>query len=444
MKNGIFSTLFVFITLLFSNSLLAAQFNFTPSISVEQEYNDNIFLAPDDFEEDDWITRARFGLTAELLGRTSGLALIYNPYYEWYNDYDELDDWNHDALARIWKNFSPNTHLELSNSYLETRDPMGRGISTAPDDPLVPPAIDTDLSRQGRPKYRRNVSTIRLDHQFGSEDTVYAEFLYSILRGLESPNLEDDNDTWQPSVGGIYWFTNFWGVESDLYYSNREYDIGDDREEWYGRLRLNRRIDRHLNAYAQYQHTVLDYTEGLSSDYDVYEPSVGFNYQLDQNTRIDMAFGWYFVNDDGIRGNDDDFIITATADKVWPFRRGLFGITLLSGYDIDDGGTQDLGLNIYYEAIARTNFAFTPRFSAIATLGYRYDDYPRAGVGGTEDRQTLTGTAGLEYQVLRWLFLNLDYSYLDRSSTFEVNEYTENRVIFSITLRPDQPYRTNW
>jgi hypothetical protein len=420
--------------------------HFTPSVSVEEEYNDNIFLAPDGpLKVDDWITRTRIGLNAELLGRTRGLELTYNPWYEWYNDYDELNGWNHDALARIWNDFTPNTRLELTNSYLETRDPLGRGISTDPADPLVPPTIDTDQSRRGRPKYRRNATTIRLDHQFGAEDTVYAGYEYSILRGLESPNFEDDNDIWQPSVGGTYWFTNLWGIESDLYYSNRDYDVADDREEWGGRLRLNRRIDRHLNIYAQYNHTIVDYTEGLSSDYDVYLPSVGFNYQLDQNTRIDIAPGWYFVNyDSPLLDNDDSFIINATADKVWPFRQGLFGITLLSGYYIDDAGTEDLGLDVYYEARARTEFSFTPRFSATATLGYRYDDYPNAAVGETEDRQTLTGTAGLEYQALRWLFLNLDYSYRDRSSTFDINEYTENRVIFSITLTPDQAFKTNW
>ena len=445
MKIVRYSGLVILVTFFLTSNILAAQFNFTPSISVEEEYSDNIFLAPDGFKEDDWITRTRLGLTTQLIGRTAGLELIYNPWYEWFKDYDEFNGWNHDGLARLWNDFSPNTHLELTNAYLQTRDALASGISTAPDDPLVPPSIGVDQTRRGRSEYRTNVSTIRLDHQFGSEDTVYAEYRYSILRGLESPNFTDDNNIWRPSLGGTYWFTNFWGMASDLSYSNQKYDVADDREQWNGRLRLNRRIDRHLDIYAQYQHTILDYTEGLSTDYDVYQPSVGLNYQYDQNTRIDIGFGWYFINNDSpLREDDNDFILTATADKVWPFRSGLFGITLLSGYTIEDQGEQDLGLNIYYEASARTEFAFTPRFSATATLGYRYDDYPRAELGQPDNYKTLTGTAGLEYQALRWMFFNLDYRYRDRSSDIDFDEYTENRVSFTITLRPDQPFRTSW
>ena len=39
------------------------------------------------------------------------------------------------------------------------------------------------------------------------------------------------------------------------------------------------------------------------------------------------------------------------------------------------------------------------------------------------------------------MVLNLDYTFRDRSSDDDADEYTENRVIFSITLTPDQPFR---
>jgi hypothetical protein len=248
----------------------------------------------------------------------------------------------------------------------------------------------------------------------------------------------DENDIWEPSIGGTYWFTNFWGLDSEFLYSNREYESEDDREEWFGRLRMNRRLNRHLNVYAEYAHTVLDYTEGDSIDYEVYEPTVGFDYQLDENTRIDIGVGWYFQNLD--EGDDDDgFLLTALADKVWPFRRGLVGLTLLAGTDIDDEGAEDLGFNQYYSAIARTEYAFTPRFSSRASVGYRWDDYPDDDPSRTD--KTISATAGLEYQALRWMALNLDYTFRDLSSDDDADEYTENRVIFSITLTPDQPFR---
>lgn len=439
LRSQVLPAIAVVLVLAFSPCAQSAQLNFTPVLTVSEEYNDNIFLAPDD-EEDDFITRVTFGGTLELLGRTAGAELTYLPSYEWYNDFDDYDGWTHDLLARTWYNFTANTSVELRNAFIRTRGSLEDAgfVGATSDDPLVAPDITPDPLRRGLSEYYTNATTLRLDHRFGAEDTVYAAYAYRFRRDVDEGT--DENDIWEPSIGGTYWFTNFWGIETDMYYSHRDYESETDREEWYGRLRLNRRINRHLNAYAQYEHTILDYDENTVGDvdYDIYQPTVGFDYQLDQNTRIDIGAGWYFQNRDD--GNDDDgFVLTASADKVWPFRRGLVGLTLLAGTDIDDEGVEDLGFNQYYEAIARTEYAFTPRFSGTATAGYRWDDYPDEEPSRTD--KTISATAGLQYQALRWMVLNLDYTFRDLNSDDDAEEYTENRVIFSITLTPEQPYR---
>ncbi len=417
----------------------SAQLNFTPVMTVSEEYNDNIFLSPDN-EEDDFITRATFGGTLELLGRTSGAELTYLPSYEWYNDFDDFDGWTHDLIARTWYNFTANTSVELRNAFIRTRGALEDAdfVGATSDDPLIAPDIAADPYRRGLAEYYENATTLRLDHRFGAEDTVYTAFAYRLRRDVEDGL--DENDIWEPSIGGTYWFTNLWGIETDLLYSNRDYESATDREEWYGRIRLNRRINRHLNAYVQYEHTILDYDEETVDDvdYDVYLPTVGFNYQLDQNTRIDIGAGWYYQDLDS-GDSDDGFILTALADKVWPFRRGLVGVTLLSGTDITDEGVEDLGFTVYYEGIVRGEYAFTPRFSATATAGYRWDDYPDEDPSRTD--KTIFATAGLQYQALRWMVLNVDYTYRDLNSDDDLDEYTENRVIFSITLTPEQPFR---
>ena len=128
-------------------------------------------------------------------------------------------------------------------------------------------------------------------------------------------------------------------------------------------------------------------------DFDVYEPTIGFSYQLDENTRIDLGAGYYWQEFDSGDSNDG-FLPTALADKVWPFRRGLVGITLLAGSDIDDEGVEDLGLDIYYEGAIRGEFSFTPRFSGTARVGYRWDDYPDYTPSSRTDK-TFTAAAGL-------------------------------------------------
>jgi len=441
LKHQVLPVIAVVLVLAFSPCAQSAQLNFTPVVTVSEEYTDNLFLAPSGFEEDDWITRATFGGTLEWLGRTAGMELTYLPSYEWYNDYSNYDGWNQDLSGRTWYNFTANTKIELSDAFIRTRGSLEGTdyVGATSDDPLVAPEIAPDPNRRGLDEYYQNATTLRLDHRFGAEDTVYATYGYSLRRDLDAPRDErSDNDIWNSSIGGTFWFTNFWGIESDIAYSHRNYKNEEDRQQWDGRLRLNRRVTRHLSIYGQYQQTYLDYEDNIGDDYNVYVPTVGFSYQLDQNTRIDIAPGWYFQELDG-GGSDNGFIVEASADKVWPFRTGLVGVTLLSGYNIDDQGVEDLGFQTYYEGAVRAEYSFTPRFTCNARVGYRWSDYPDRTPSRTD--KTITAAAGLEYQALRWMFLSLNYNYRDLMSDESFNEYTENRVSFSVTFSPEQPFR---
>ena len=108
----------------------------------------------------------------------------------------------------------------------------------------------------------------------------------------------------------------------------------------------------------------------------------------------------------------------------------------------DDRGVEDLGLRRYASLSTRADYAFTRRFSGNANAGYLWEDYPDQEPDRTD--HTLTAGVGLQYQALRWMFINLDYNFRDRSTDVDEDEYTENRVLFSITLRPEQPFRTTW
>ena len=56
----------------------AAQVNFLPELILSQTYSDNIFLDPDN-EEDDFITAVGVSLTGEVLWPTAGLGIELYP-----------------------------------------------------------------------------------------------------------------------------------------------------------------------------------------------------------------------------------------------------------------------------------------------------------------------------------------------------------------------------
>ena len=152
----------------------SAQFNFTPRSSVEVEYTDNVFL-DDNNTEDDFITILSAGFTAELLGRTNGLSVSFDPGYVFYQDFTENDGWRLPATLRAWTNLTRATLLEFNDDFIRTDDPLSRDRITA-EGGRVEETGDT-TARISRESYYRNNARVNISHQFGREDRVYTEFL---------------------------------------------------------------------------------------------------------------------------------------------------------------------------------------------------------------------------------------------------------------------------
>jgi hypothetical protein len=427
----------------------AAQVNFLPELLLSQTYSDNIFLNPDD-EEDDFITEVGVSLGGEVLWPTAAFSLNYTPSYNWFAQNSGEDFWRHAARLSAWKEYKRNTRFEFRNSFLYTQDPLDSSDVVDADDPLSRPDIESDRNRRGLEIYYTNVSEARVSHRFGAEDQVFGGLGYSILREVDSvaeDENSDENDIWVPFVGFAYWFNVRWGIEGNGLYSHRDFKDRNDREEYTGNARLIRQFSRQLGCFVDYQHTYLDFDlnsdEPPESDYNVYAPSAGIRYQIEENALITIGFGylWQRFEDNDISDDQEIPFVNSEIYKTWPFRKGF--VTLLggSGYGIDDTGSEDLGLNIYYEGRATTGYNFTTRMAGDLFAGYRWDDYPDEEPARTD--KTISAGAGVNYQALRWMNMRLEYNFNDVNSDSDEYEYTENRVMFLVTLTPSQPYRFN-
>jgi hypothetical protein len=436
-------TLISLTLLLTATTTQAAQVLFIPELMLSQEYSDNIFLTPVN-ETDDFITQIGLNLTGQILGRTSGLELTYMPSFNKFADNEDLDYWRNSARLSAWNDISRTTRFEFTNTYLETEDPRDNTEDLTPVDPLQGPVINVDLNRRGRNRYRQNVAQARLSNQFGANDLVYAEMEYSLLREIDTPagQVINDYDNLQPSFGLNYRLSAQWGIELAGYYSNRDYVDQNDREEYSGNFRLLHNITRNVSGFIQYSHTLLDYDQETDEDYQIYEPSIGFRYQYQETAYISLAGGYYIQKYDRSEEDEEEgFNINSVIYKSWEFRTGRIGLTGSSGYEIDDTGTEDLGLNIYYQARLDLLRNLSPKLAINAFGGYRYDDYPNE----TPERsdKTLNAGAGLIYQALQWMNIGLTYAYNDVSSDLEAEEYTENSIILTITMTPTTPFRLN-
>jgi hypothetical protein len=425
----------------------AALMQLTPEMIVSKTYTDNLFLSPDD-KQWSYINSVGLNLTTDVLWRTAGIRINYNPSYLSYSRFEDYDYWRHAAGVNIWKVFKRNTRLELNDNYLRSDDPLDESDLSVEQGQPQGPGIEADPNRRGREQYYTNVAEARLSHQFGTEDNVYIAIAHRIFRDVDPPpdsatdSVETDNyDAVVPSLGLVYHFTRQLSSELDGSYENTQYQDRNDRGESNANIRFLYRFTRRFNAFLGYRHTILrfdrDETES-DEDYDIISPFAGVRYIVDENTNVEIAAAYYKQRYERSE-EDEGFAINSDINTRWQFRTAYIGLSGGSGYDVDDDGTEDNGLNIFGHALIEGGYNVTPYISGVIYGRYRYDKFPNEEPERV--RQTTGAGATLTWQARRWMELALSGDYSNVTSDDTSDEYTEKRAMLTIRIFAPVPFR---
>lgn len=407
---------------------MAAETTFSPRLTVKGEYTDNFYRSSEN-EEDEYITTVSPGATLALQGATAGLTLSYDPTYVSYRETEEDANWRHyGVLTGNW-DASRLTHLGLTTSVTISEDPADEDVALT-------------VSR-GRNRYTRYTGDASISHQFGREDTVGGGYHVAILENEE--DYEEDSQEHKPYFDLTKWFgESRYGIKTHMDYTLGTFNVADENFEqtddfnsFYGYLRVMRRMSRQLNMFVQYAHTVTEY-DGETENYSVYNPSMGFTYNVEKQTTINMALG-YFIRDREESDDDNEVSLTGDVVTTWQFTRGSIELSAASGYRQESFAAENLGFSYYGGANCRLAYSFTRQLSGNLSGQYRYDRYLDTDPEITDNTVNL-GT-GLSYKVFQWMSLQLEYRYRTVSSTEEVREYSENRVWLSVTFEPENPFR---
>jgi hypothetical protein len=384
-------------------------------VTVTEEYNDNIYLVPDN-EVDDFITVISPGFMTEIRWQRTGIRGAYDLGYSMYDTLSENDGFRHRADVGTWWDVSQNTQFRLGDTFVMSEDQSDLEL--------------TDMGQTRRNTSYTNSAHLDMDHRFGERRSLALGYAYETLEN-DDETIED-NQSHHASGTLNYFFTPWLGSESQVSYTRGLYDVTQDFDEWTGSFRLIRVLSRHLELNAAYTHTLMTWEgEGAERDYQVYHPSVGISAAFDNQTSLAVNAG-YFVQDIEQADNEKGLTIDGNIGKSWTFRQGLFQINGSSGYENSQLNTENLGFTVYYGADVRGEYAFTRNLSSSLDLGYRNSDY----VNTTPERtdQSLTGAARLTWQIFRRLSSSLEYRYRNLDSDIDINDYTENRVMLSLTL----------
>jgi hypothetical protein len=421
----------------------AALFQFTPELIVSETYTDNLFLTPDN-EQSTYITSVGLNLTTDVLWRTAGIRINYNPSYNAYSEFEEFDYWRHAASANIWKVFKRNTRLELSDTYLRSDDPLDESDLPLEEGQPEGPGIEADPNRRGREQYYTNVAEARLSHQFGAEDEVFIAVAHRVFREVDPPpGIPTDNyDAVGPSLGLVYHFTRQWSSELEGSYEDTQYQDINDRRESNAYIAIFYRFTRRFSGFVGYRHTILKFDRDETQDdedYDIHSPSIGLRYEVGDHTNVEIAAAYYKQRFDQSEDNEG-FAINSEIHTRWQLRTSYIGLTGGSGYDIDDDGTEDNGLNIYGHARLEVGYNFAPHVLGIIYGRYRYDEFPNEEPERV--RHTSGAGAALTWQAARWMELALSGDYSDVSSDELLEEeYTERRAMLTVRIFSPVPLR---
>ena len=435
MKPKIVGMVILITVFLITIDAFGAQVTFTPRTTATETYTDNVDLT-DENTKDDWITAVTVGGTLSVLGQTSGMDLSFDPGYVWYADNTNDDTWRLPASLNIWNQFSRRTRLTIFDRFIRTEDPQGdEAVVSETDGEILAPG-DTTV-RTGRDWYYTNYTTARIDHQFGSDDSVYAQFLYSLRR--EESSGGNDNDRYAPSAGMTYWFGPRWGTSLDAVYTKAKFDDSADYDDIAGTFQLMRRFSRTFQLFGRYGYANRNNDDDVP-DYQVHAPSAGFIYDVAPDARISLGAGYYYQDfkDSDIDDEEAPFV-NGEVFKLWNYQRWNARLLGNAGLDRNDFGSERLGFEWFAGITGNATHNFTRNFYGNVLGQYRYGDF----INENRKDNRYTAGAGLGWTPATWMTLSLDYTFnkLDSTGSNSAENYDENRAWFRITLQPDQPWR---
>jgi len=406
---------------------------FTPSITVKGEYSDNILLTENsDLKEDDIITTVSPGFTAELIGKKSEIKISYIPSYAFYDEFSEFNGWRHNANLSGKYNIADKTIFDIRDNFLYTEDPT-RDENLAvvrTEDPTV--VVDNTV-RKTREIYTRNNAGASLYHQFGKYNSFRVGYRHYFLDN-DDPDIED-KQAHNPAAGLTYWFGPKWGFDVSANYVRGEYDVSDDVDAYSGTVKLQKRFGVHFFGYVGYTHTVANY-EGTTEDSTIYNPSIGFNYDIEKDISITFNAGYFYAE---FETSDSESGGTGDIRLIKRFERGKINLSALGGADYSYLDSEQSGFNVFYEGAVSGTYQIAKHFNGNIFGSYRNSDY----TDSDRKDETITTGVGLGWQVLEWMQLGLEYRYRTFDTTLDTDDYDENRVGVKITLVPTVPFHTS-
>ena len=373
----------------------------TPSITVGERYDDNIFQSDAD-KEDDFITVITPAIVLRYApSLETEIDFNYEPSFQFFADETDENQISHRLLLGLKAALSRRLQVALSDRFTLTEEPSERTRDIILEDGT------RGRSDEGRGQTIRNYATSSLRFQLAPRSSIGLLF-NNLIEDVEDP---DEVDEVRYTVGTEFgYLTHIQRQNRILLRFTTDIFTFDDNPE----------PDADPDAQIPEE-----------DDFLVHTASVGYEHHLSPTLTTTLRLGYAFTS--GLDSNDGDQNsgIVGSVDLEKLLRTGSASI----GYErsLTSGGGVG-GQVVADRVVAQIATNLSPKITAGLGANVTVMDF-QAEEDDDENRVYVTIRPSLSYQVLRTLLLSASYDFATNIFDEPINpDWTEHRAIFESRL----------
>ena len=274
---------------------------FSPSITIQEEYNDNIDLAPKN-KKDNFITTIYSGLKFSTLPKSAvtgqfaevpaageekyGVDLNYLLGLVFYAKETDRNFISHAGTLNAWYTFDRRLTFRVREYLIRSAEPR--------EQEYIPGALSNQYllgTQRARAIYLRNVFEPSIEYQFGKENHISLNYLSNIYRNQNPLYHDSREDFVNPKF--TYWFNIRNGVSLEYGLTLGNFERSSDLTGHMGTGRYTYRFNPKTSIFGEYSFLRRDF-KPPSIDYDVHRPSLGITHAFSPTLsgRAQLGYFW--------------------------------------------------------------------------------------------------------------------------------------------------------
>jgi len=407
--------------LVFSTPLVTMAKDWTselhPYISVQQIYDDNIDLNPDNRKSDN-ITVIKPGLGFNNLDQTGGIAFDYNLGVNQYWKHDENNYISHNAHLDAKYMTREHFNFYLKERFIRSDEPREREY-LAPSE--VPNAYVLSTVQE-RSVFWRNIVIPTVEYMFGKDDKLGVSYTENDYKNQDETIGKRREATVSPFFE--FWLNDRNGISGNYGYTHGDFDNTPDLRGQNASFRYTNRYGPKSSVYLD--NTVLrrDFDSQAKQDYDVYNPKIGTEHAFSRTLTGLVEAGYYWQDQ---KKGPTRAAPTYKASLTNIDQRTTYNITLQGGFYEDYATSENLGFTRYHRLLVSANHRLEKRMFVSMMGNLEYADYTF-----DRDDKIYGGTVSAGYDIVKWLSVSVQYTYQERDSSQDSADYTDNKAMLTI------------